>query len=69
MCFFNKRKPETKVTRQQKRKLQRDLVKLTRKVRRRAEHTLNDERIPGWIRAVKRSQLERSGFLPKKTTT
>lgn len=68
MCLFGKRKrmPKAKVTRQQKRKLQRDLVKLTRKVRRKAEKTLNDERIPGWIRAVKRSQLEAKGIiLPK----
>lgn len=68
MCLFKRRKlkPEDKVTRQQRRKLQRDLVKITRKVRRKAERTLNDERIPGWIRAVKRSQLEASGFLPKQ---
>lgn len=70
MRLFGKRKckPETKVTRQQRRKLQRDLVKVTRKVRRKAERTLNDERIPGWIRAVKRSQLEANGFLPKQKT-
>ncbi len=69
MCFFKKKRSETKITRQQKRKLHRDLVKLTNKVRKKAERTLNDERIPEWIRAVKRGQLERSGFLPKKTTT
>jgi hypothetical protein len=68
MCLFKRRKlkPEDKFTRQQRRKLQRDLVKITRKVRRKAERTLNDERIPGWIRAVKRSQLEAVGFLPKQ---
>lgn len=68
MCLFKRRRPKTeaKVTRQQRRKLQRDLLKVTRKVRRRAEKTLNDERIPRWIRAVKRRQLEASGFLPQK---
>lgn len=67
MCLFKKkRKPQAKVTRQQRRKLQRDLVKLTCKVRRRAEQTLNDKRIPGWIRAVKRRQLEANGFLSKQ---
>lgn len=54
------------MTRQQRRKLQRDLIKLTGKVRRKAEQTLADESIPQWIRDTKRSQLERSGFLPKK---
>lgn len=55
-----------KITRQQKRKLQRDLAKLERKVRRKAEMTLNDQRIPAWIRDVKRSQLEAKGILIPK---
>lgn len=63
MCLFRKRKQQEKLTRQQRRKLQRDVVKLERKVRRKAEHTLNDSRIPEWIRKIKRKQLERSGFL------
>ncbi len=63
MCLFRKRKQQEKLTRQQRRKLQRDVVKLERKVRRKAEHTLSDSRIPEWIRNIKREQLERSGFL------
>lgn len=62
MCLTRK-KNEKKLSRQQRRKMERDLVKLERKVRNRACHTLNDERIPQWIRDVKRVQLERSGFL------
>ena len=58
------RKP--KPTRQQRRKLQRDLRKLKKKVDRRAEQTLKDTRIPAWIREVKRSQLEANGFLTTK---
>ena len=65
MCFRRNRNVE-KPTRQQRRKLQRDLAKLERKVMRKAEHTLKDDRIPQWIRDVKRQQLEHSGFL---TTT
>lgn len=64
MCFRRNRNVE-KPTRQQRRKLQRDLAKLERKVRRKAEHTLKDEKIPQWIRDVKRQQLEHSGFLTK----
>lgn len=68
MCIWQrtKRKQEQKPTRQQRRKLQRDLAKLKKKVDRRAEQTLKDERIPAWIREVKRRQLEARGFL--KTT-
>lgn len=62
MCLFRNRKQKT-LSRQQGRKLERNLVKLERKVRNRAVHTLNDERIPKWIRDIKRRQLERSGFL------
>ena len=65
MCFFKRRRNAEKPTRQQRRKLQRDLAKLERKVRRKAEHTLKDEKIPQWIRDVKRQQLEHSGFLTK----
>jgi len=67
MCIWKrlKMKPE-KVTRQQRRKLQRDLKKLRRKVERKADQTLKDQRIPEWIRKVKRQQLERQGFLTKK---
>ena len=64
MCFRRNRNVE-KHTRQQRRKLQRDLAKLERKVRRKAEHTLKDDKIPQWIRDVKRQQLEHSGFLTK----
>ncbi len=64
MCFRRNRNVE-KPTRQQRRKLQRDLAKLERKVRRKAEHTLKDDKIPQWIRDVKRQQLEHSGFLTK----
>lgn len=65
MCLFRntKRGP---LSRQQRRKLERDLVKLERKVRNRAIHTLNDERIPKWIRDVKRAQLDRVGFLNRR---
>lgn len=62
MCLFRNKKKDP-LSRQQRRKLERNLVKLERKVRNRAEHTLNDERIPKWIRDIKRRQLERSGFL------
>ena len=64
MCFRRNRSAKAKPTRQQRRKLQRDVAKLERKVRKKAVRTLNDERIPKWIRDVKRKQLERSGFLP-----
>jgi hypothetical protein len=63
MCLFGRRKKQEKLTRQQRRKLQRDVAKLEKRVRRKAEHTLNNSHIPKWIRDVKRSQLERSGFL------
>lgn len=63
MCLFRRNRNVEKPTRQQRRKLQRDLAKLERKVRRKAERTLKDPRIPQWIRDVKRKQLERSGFL------
>lgn len=70
MCLWKRKRkrinPEQKPTRQQRRKLRRDLVKLKKKVDRRAEQTLKDERIPAWIREVKRRQLEARGFL--KTT-
>lgn len=62
MCLFRNKKKDP-LSRQQRRKLERNLVKLERKVRNKAVHTLNDERIPQWIRDVKRVQLERSGFL------
>lgn len=62
MCFRRNRNAE-KPTRQQRRKLQRDVAKLEKKVRRKALETLKDESIPQWIRDVKRRQLERSGFL------
>lgn len=65
MCLFRRRWNAEKLTRQQRRKLQRDVAKLERKVRRKAERTLADTRIPQWIRDVKRQQLERSGFLEK----
>lgn len=65
MCLFRRNRNVEKPTRQQRRKLQRDLAKLERKVRRKAERTLKDPRIPQWIRDVKRKQLERSGFLTK----
>ena len=57
-----KRKPK-KVSRQQRRKLQRDLLKLRGKINRKAEQTLKNERIPKWIREVKRKQLEEKGLL------
>lgn len=65
MCLWKRKRsnPEQKPTRQQRRKLQRDLAKLKKKVDRRAEQTLKDERIPAWIREVKRRQLEAKGFL------
>lgn len=63
MCFRRNRSAKAKPTRQQRRKLQRDVAKLEKKVRKRAVRTLNDESIPKWIRDVKRRQLERSGFL------
>lgn len=66
MCFWRRNRNKAKPTRQQLRKLQRDAAKLERKVRRKAEHTLNNPRIPQWIRDVKRVQLERSGFLARK---
>lgn len=63
MCFWRRNRKKTKLSRQQLRKLRRDTAKLEQKVRRKAERTLNDPRIPQWIRDVKRAQLERSGFL------
>ena len=68
MCLWKilKRKPVPKPTRQQRRKLQRDMTKLKKKVDRRAEQTLKDTRIPAWIREVKRRQLEAKGFLTAK---
>lgn len=63
MCFWRRKRNASRPTRQQRRKLQREVAKLERKVRRKAEHTLNNPRIPQWIRDVKRVQLERSGFL------
>ncbi len=71
MCLFANRKgrQSEKMTRQQRRKLRRDLVKLTNKVRRKAEQTLKDERIPKWIRDVKRRQLEAKGLIrPNRNT-
>lgn len=62
MCWTRNRRQKT-MSRQQRRKLQRDVAKLEKKVRRMAVHTLNDKRIPKWIRDVKRRQLERCGFL------
>lgn len=67
MCLFRNRKQKT-LSRQQRRKLERNLVKLERKVRNKAVHTLNDERIPQWIRDIKRRQLERSGFLDRRNS-
>ena len=64
MCLFRKQREKKELSRQQRRKLQRQLVKLEGKVRRKTERTLNDSRIPLWIRNVKRAQLERNGFLP-----
>ena len=64
MCLFRKQREKKELSRQQRRKLQRQLVKLEGKVRRKADRTLNDSRIPLWIRNVKRAQLERNGFLP-----
>ena len=61
-----KKEAGTEDNRQQRRKLQRDLRKLKKKVTRRAEQTLKDTRIPAWIRETKRQQLEARGFL--KTT-
>lgn len=65
MCLFRRSRNVEKPTRQHRRKLQRDLAKLERKVRCKAEHTLKDDKIPQWIRDVKRKQLEHSGFLTK----
>ncbi len=64
--FRRERPTKSKTTRQQRRKLQRDMVKLMGKVRRRAEETLKDEQIPQWIRNVKRRQLEAKGILIPK---
>ena len=67
MWPFGKKKAEApKPTRQQKRKLQRDLRKLRKKVARKAELTLRDERIPRWIRDAKRRQLEARGLLARQ---
>lgn len=55
--------PMNKTSRQQRRKLKRDLMKLQKKVSRKAEQTLKDPKIPRWIREVKRSQLTRNGLL------
>ena len=52
MCFWRRNRKETKLSRQQLRKLRRDTAKLEQKVRRKAERTLNDPRIPQWIRDV-----------------
>ena len=65
MFFFRRRRNAEKPTRQQRRKLQRDVAKLKRKVRRQTLRTLADPRIPQWIRDIKRRQLERPGFLEK----
>lgn len=69
MCLFRRQKEQEKLTRQQRRKLQRDVVKLEKKVRRRAEHALNNRNIPQWIRDIKRKQLERNGFLKNTNKT
>lgn len=69
MCLFRKREKHEKLTRQQRRKLQRDVAKLEKKVRRKAEITLNNRNIPQWIRDIKRRQLERSGFLNSTSKT
>lgn len=71
MCLIadKRRRSPDRMTRQQKRKLQRDLTKLTGKVRRKAEQTLKDERIPKWIRDVKRRQLERQGLIEPNRNT
>lgn len=66
MCFFRRNRNEARPSRQQLRKMHRDTAKLERKVRRKAEHTLNNPSIPKWIRDQKRAQLERSGFLASK---
>lgn len=63
MCLFKRKSIFQKPTRQQKRKLMRDTIKLERKVRKRAIKTLNDPSIPQWIRNMKKAQLERRGFL------
>ena len=63
MCLFRRKRNASRPTRQQRRKLQREVAKLERKVRRNAERTLANPHIPQWIRDVKRRQLERSGFL------
>lgn len=63
MCLFKRKSTVQKPTRQQRRKLMRDTVKLERKVRKKAVKTLNDPSIPLWIRNIKKSQLERRGFL------
>lgn len=63
MCLFKRKPTVQKPTRQQIRKLMRDTVKLERKVRKKAVKTLNDPSIPLWIRNIKKSQLERRGFL------
>ncbi len=65
MCLFKRKRNTEKPTRQQRRKLQRDVAKLERKVRRKAMLTLRDQNLPQWIRDIKRRQLERSGFLEK----
>lgn len=66
MCFLRIRNAKVKPTRQHRRKLQREIAKLEKKVRKKTVRTLNDESIPKWIRDVKRRQLERSGFLITK---
>jgi hypothetical protein len=51
------------VTRQRRRKLERDLAKVRRRIRREALIALKDGSIPEWIRKVKRKQLERRGII------
>lgn len=46
--------------------MERRLAKLVRRARNNTAKALNNTHIPGWIRDIKRKQLERNGFLPTK---
>lgn len=50
-------------TRQQIRKLQRETAKLERKIQKCVVRSLNDQRVPKWIRDVKRAQLHAKGWV------